>query len=153
MSLAKLIGDQKRGQMEAGSRQVKKATKDGWIFFKKQGKVIDLALIPKGVQRCSLKVFLPWTPLWLAILAWGLVSAYLCLYKGLNQANMNHRFAFGLWIVLDLSLIALGAGAFFTGFLVHIIGRDELKAIITPAVVVGFSCYSAAIAILLVDIG
>ena len=33
MSLAKLISDQKRGQMEAGSRQVKKVTKDGWIFF------------------------------------------------------------------------------------------------------------------------
>ena len=33
MSLAKLIGDQKRGQMEAGSRQMKKVTKDGWIFF------------------------------------------------------------------------------------------------------------------------
>jgi Ni/Fe-hydrogenase subunit HybB-like protein len=114
---------------------------------------MDAALIPKGVQRCSLKVFLPWTLLWLAILTWGLLSAFLCFYKGLNQTNMNHHFAFGLWIVFDLSLIALGAGAFFTGFLVHIIGRDELKAIINPAVVIGFICYSAAIAILLVDIG
>jgi len=114
---------------------------------------MDAALIPKGVQRCSLKVFLPWTLLWLAILTWGLLSAFLCFYKGLNQTNMNHYFAFGLWIVFDLSLIALGAGAFFTGFLVHIIGREELKAIINPAVVIGFICYSAAIAILAVDIG
>jgi molybdopterin-containing oxidoreductase family membrane subunit len=114
---------------------------------------MDLALIPKGVQRCSLKVFLPWTLLWLAVLTWGLLSAFLCFYKGLNQTNMNHYFAFGVWIVFDLSLIALGAGAFFTGFLVHIIGRDELKAIINPAVVIGFICYSAAIAILAVDIG
>jgi Ni/Fe-hydrogenase subunit HybB-like protein len=114
---------------------------------------MDEALIPKGVQRCSLKVFLPWTLLWLAILTWGLLSAFLCFYKGLNQTNMNHYFAFGLWIVFDLSLIALGAGAFFTGFLVHIIGREELKAIINPAVVIGFICYSAAIAILAVDIG
>ena len=34
---------------------------------------------------------------------------------GLNQTNMDNRFAFGLWIFLDLTVIALGAGAFFTG--------------------------------------
>lgn len=114
---------------------------------------MDLPLIPKGVERCSLKTFAPWMFLWLLIMAWGLVSAFLCLYKGLNQTNMNHYFAFGLWIVFDLSVIALGAGAFFTGFLTHIIGKDELKAIINPAVVIGFICYSAAIATLGIDIG
>jgi Ni/Fe-hydrogenase subunit HybB-like protein len=114
---------------------------------------MDLALIPNGVQRCSLKRFLPWMLLWSLVLAWGLVSAFLCFYKGLNQTNMNHYFAFGLWITFDLSLIALGAGAFFTGFLTHIIGKEDLKAIINPAVVVGFICYSAAIAMLGVDIG
>jgi len=121
---------------------------------------MDLALIPNGVQRCSLKVFVPWIFLWLVLMAWGLLSAFLCFYKGLNQTNMNHYFAFGLWIVFDLSLIALGAGAFFTGFLTHIIGEvfiypfvDDLKAIINAAVVIGFICYSAAIAMLGVDIG
>jgi molybdopterin-containing oxidoreductase family membrane subunit len=87
------------------------------------------------------------------VMAWGALSAFLCLYKGLNQTNMNHYFAFGLWIVFDLSLIALGAGAFFTGFLTHIIGKAELKAIVNAAVVIGFICYSAAIAMLGVDIG
>jgi molybdopterin-containing oxidoreductase family membrane subunit len=114
---------------------------------------MDLALIPNGVQRCSLKAFVPWIFLWLLIVAWGLLSAFLCLYKGLNQTNMNHYFAFGLWIVFDLSVIALGAGAFFTGFLTYIIGKEELKAIINPAVVIGFICYSAAIAMLGIDIG
>ncbi|MFB0532342.1 MAG: menaquinone reductase integral membrane subunit QrcD [Desulfatiglandales bacterium] len=114
---------------------------------------MDLALIPNGAQRCSLKRFLPWMLLWSLVVAWGLVSAFLCFYKGLNQTNMNHYFAFGLWITFDLSLIALGAGAFFTGFLIHIMGKDELKAIINPAVVIGFICYSAAIAMLAVDIG
>lgn len=114
---------------------------------------MDLALIPNGVQRCSLKVFLPWMLLWLVLLIWGLLSAFLVLFKGLNQTNMNHYFAFGLWIVFDLSVIALGAGAFFTGFLTYIIGKDELKAIINPAVVIGFICYSAAIAMLGIDIG
>jgi molybdopterin-containing oxidoreductase family membrane subunit len=114
---------------------------------------MDLALIPNGVQRCSLKVFLPWILFWLVLLTWGLLSAFLVLFKGLNQTNMNHYFAFGLWIVFDLSVIALGAGAFFTGFLTYIIGKGDLKAIINPAVVIGFICYSAAIAMLGVDIG
>lgn len=114
---------------------------------------MDLALIPNGVQRCSLKRFVPWMLFWSVVLAWGLVSAFLCFYKGLNQTNMNHYFAFGLWIVFDLSLIALGAGAFFTGFLTHVIGKEELEAIINAAVVIGFICYSAAIATLAVDVG
>jgi len=121
---------------------------------------MDLALIPNGVQRCSLKAFAPWILLWLVVLGWGLLSAFLCFYKGLNQTNMNHYFAFGLWIVFDLSLIALGAGAFFTGFLTHIIGEvfiypyvEDLKAIVNAAVVIGFICYSTAIAMLGVDIG
>ncbi len=59
----------------------------------------------------------------------------------------------GLWIFLDLGMIALGAGAFFTGFLVYILKREELKPILNTAVVVGFICYSGAVAILMVDVG
>jgi len=82
-----------------------------------------------------------------------LVSAFLCLYKGLNQTNMSNIFAFALWIVMDLAVIALGAGAFFTGFLTYILRRDELKSLINAAVIVGFLCYSGAMAMLGIDIG
>jgi len=43
---------------------------------------------------------------------------------------MDNRFAFGLWIFLDLTIIAWGAGAFFTGFLLYILRRKELKAVL-----------------------
>jgi molybdopterin-containing oxidoreductase family membrane subunit len=66
---------------------------------------------------------------------------------------MSNIFAFALWIVFDLAVIALGAGAFFTGFLTYIIGKDELKNIINAAVIIGFICYSGAIAMLGIDIG
>lgn len=66
---------------------------------------------------------------------------------------MDNRFAFGLWIFLDLAVIALGAGAFFTGFLLYILKRKELKAVINSAVVIGFICYSGAVAVLMVDVG
>ena len=66
---------------------------------------------------------------------------------------MDNRFAFGLWIYLDLTVIALGAGAFFTGFLLYILKKKELKAVINSAVVIGFICYSGAVGILMVDVG
>src|ERR1051326_672774 len=109
--------------------------------------------IGRGVERTSLPRFLLWLVPWAALLALGVYAAGLCLYNGLNQTNMDNRFAFGLWIFLDLGIIALGAGAFFTGFLVYILKRVELRPILNTAVVVGFICYSGAIAILMIDVG
>ena len=83
----------------------------------------------------------------------ALYCAGLCLVKGLNQTNMDNRFAFGLWIFLDLTVIALGAGAFFTGFLLYILKLHELRAVINSAVVIGLVCYSGAMAVLVVDVG
>lgn len=114
---------------------------------------MDSPLLPHGVKRCSPGVFFLWTLPWLALLAWGGLSAVLCLWKGLNQTNMSNIFAFALWIVFDLAVIALGAGAFFTGFLTYIVGRKELKNIINTAVIIGFICYSGAMAMLGIDIG
>jgi menaquinone reductase, integral membrane subunit len=87
------------------------------------------------------------------LLLWGVYAAALCLVEGLNQTNMDNRFAFGLWIYLDLTVIAFGAGAFFTGFLLYILKKHELKAVINSAVVLGVICYSGAIAVLMVDVG
>jgi len=114
---------------------------------------MDEALLPEGVKRCSAKAFFLWTLPWLGLLTWGLLAAFLVLLKGLNQTNMSNIFAFALWIVFDLAVIALGAGAFFTGFLTYIIGKKELRDIINAAVIIGFICYSGAIAMLAIDIG
>ena len=109
--------------------------------------------IARGEERASLRQFLFWLAPWVVVLALGVYAAGLCLYYGLNQTNMDNRFAFGLWIFLDLGIIALGAGAFFTGFLVYILKRSELRPILNTAVVVGFICYSGAVAILMIDVG
>ena len=109
--------------------------------------------IARDEERTSLSHFLLWLAPWAALLAVGVYAAGLCLYHGLNQTNMDNRFAFGLWIFLDLGIIALGAGAFFTGFLVYILKQAVLKPILNTAVVVGFICYSGAVAILMIDVG
>jgi len=113
----------------------------------------DKELISRGLKRCSTPRFVLWMLPWVALLIFGLYAAGLCLVKGLNQTNMDNRFAFGLWIFLDLTVIALGAGAFFTGFLVYILKLRELRAVINSAVVIGLVCYSGAVAVLMVDVG
>ncbi len=114
---------------------------------------MDDTLIGRGLKRTPLPRFLLWLAPWAGLLAFGLYATYLCFAHGLNQTNMDNRFAFGLWIYLDLTVIALGAGAFFTGFLLYILKRTELKAVINSAVVIGFICYSGAVGILMVDVG
>ena len=114
---------------------------------------MDKEFIARGVRRCSGGKFLLWIAPWVLLLLFGLYSAALCLIKGLNQTNMDNRFAFGLWIYLDLTVIALGAGAFFTGFLLYILKIKELRAVINSAVVIGLVCYSGAVCILAVDVG
>lgn len=114
---------------------------------------MDTALIPKGVKRC------PWWQFALglgpvgALLLWGVVAMLLCWFKGLNQTNMNDAYGFATWIWADLTVIALGGGAFFTGFLRYIVGKDELKNIVNYAVLIGFVCYSSALLILAIDVG
>ena len=89
---------------------------------------MDKEFIARGVRRCSTAA-LPAVDLpWVALLLFGLYRAGLCLVKGLNQTNMDNRFAFGLWIFLDLTVIALGAGAFFTGFLLYILKLKRAAA-------------------------
>jgi menaquinone reductase, integral membrane subunit len=114
---------------------------------------MDSALIPEGAKRCSATKFFFWTLPWLILLAWGVVCGLICFVLGLNQTNMSNIFVFALWIVFDLSVIALGAGAFFTGFLTYIIGKKELKDILNAAVIIGFICYSGAMGMLGIDIG
>lgn len=114
---------------------------------------MDQGLQPEGVKRIPLKKFILWTLPWLALMAWGGISTILCLVLGLNQTNMSNVFAFALWIVFDLSVIALGAGAFFTGFLNYILGKRELKDIINTAVIIGFICYSSAGPMIMIDLG
>lgn len=114
---------------------------------------IDSALFPKGVRRCPLWQFVLFLSVVGGVLLWGVVGMLLCWIKGLNQTNMNDYYGFALWIWADLAVIAVGGGAFFSGFLKYIIGKDELKNIINYAVLIGFICYSSALLILAIDIG
>ena len=114
---------------------------------------MDSALIPKGLKRCPFPQFIMGLGPIVLLLLWGVYAMLLIWLKGLNQTNMNDYYGFALWIWADLAVIALGGGAFFSGFLKYIVGKDELKYIINFAVIIGFICYSSALLILAIDIG
>ncbi len=115
--------------------------------------MIDKALFPEGLPRCSFWQFLAWLGFIGLFLAWGAYAIFFILGFGLGVTALDDYFGFGLWITFDLAVIALGAGAFFTGLLRYILNIDELKNIINLAVIVGFICYSGAMIILGLDVG
>jgi len=115
--------------------------------------MIDREWLPEGVERCSFGKFAVWLAIIGVVFAWGLYATYRIFANGLIETNLDNYFGFGLWITFDLAVIALGAGAFFSGFLKYIVGIEELKNIINLAVIVGFICYSGTMLILTLDIG
>jgi molybdopterin-containing oxidoreductase family membrane subunit len=98
-----------------------------------------------------------------ALLAWlgflglciliGLVSAFEVFRNGLYITNMSDSVPWGLWITIDLSAIALGAGAFTLSAVVYLFGLKRFKPIIPLAVFVGFIGYTCALLTLIMDIG
>ncbi|GAB6124930.1 menaquinone reductase integral membrane subunit QrcD [Humidesulfovibrio idahonensis] len=114
---------------------------------------MDRALFPDGVERCSFGKFALWMAFITAFFLFGLYAMIVIFAKGIVVTGLDNYFGFGLWITFDLAVIALGAGAFFTGFLKYILKIDQLKNIINLTVIVGFICYSGAMLVLTMDIG
>ena len=95
--------------------------------------------------------------IFLAVLAVNIVLfiifAVQILFWGLGYTDMNNIFAMGVWIIGDLGLVALGGGAFFTGFLLYIFRVDKLEPLINSTVLIGFMCYLFTFVFLVFDIG
>jgi Ni/Fe-hydrogenase subunit HybB-like protein len=104
-------------------------------------------------------------PIWLnpGMIAWlsfvalcliiGLVAASQVFLHGLVITNMSDTVPWGLWITIDLSSIALGAGAFTLSAVVYIFGLKHFQSIVRLAVYVGFIGYTSALLTLVMDIG
>ncbi|NTU55201.1 MAG: polysulfide reductase NrfD [Anaerolineales bacterium] len=107
----------------------------------------------KPFQLPFSRTFLLWMGLLVVLLAVGLYSAIRVLVEGLDITNLSDSVPWGLWITIDLSAIALGAGAFTLSAIVYIFGIKRLQPIIRLAVLVGFAGYTSAMLTLLMDIG
>jgi len=114
---------------------------------------IDADMFPEGTTRCSFTQFSMWMAFLTVILVIGFYAMFLVFRYGIGVTHLDDYFGFGLWITFDLAVIALGAGAFFTGLLRYILNIDPLKNIINLAVIFGFICYTGAMLVLVLDIG
>ncbi len=88
-----------------------------------------------------------------ALAALFVIFAVQILFWGLGYTDMNNIFAMGIWIIGDLGLVALGGGAFFTGFFLYIFRVDKLEPLINSTVLLGFMCYLFTFVLLVFDIG
>jgi Ni/Fe-hydrogenase subunit HybB-like protein len=96
-------------------------------------------------------------PTWLAVLGVitlaGLVGGIIVFAKGLVVTNLSDLVPWGLWITVDLSAIALSAGAFMFSAAVYLLGIERLRPVARTAVFVGMIGYSMAILTLMLDLG
>ena len=83
----------------------------------------------------------------------GVYGMFQTLWFGLSVTNLTDQVPWGLWITLDLSAIALGAGAFTFSAVVYLFRLKRFEPVARVAVFVGFLGYSSAMLALAMDIG
>lgn len=97
------------------------------------------------------------TPGTWALLAVTLLGTCFGVYRllfGLQAStNLNQQYPWGIWIVIDVSFIALAAGGFTTAALVHIFHRHHYHSIARPALTAALLGYTFACVALFADLG
>ena len=106
------------------------------------------------MKRLLQKFLFPtWLILLLVFLASGVGAAFIIFTRGLIVTNLSDMVPWGLWITIDLSSVALGAGAFLLSAAVYLLGIKRLEPVARTAVFIGFIGYTMACMTLLLDIG
>jgi Ni/Fe-hydrogenase subunit HybB-like protein len=103
--------------------------------------------------RLSLQPLQLWLGALALIMASGVVAALLVFWKGLVITNLSDLVPWGLWITIDLSSIALSAGAFTLCAAVYLLGLKQFQPVARTATYIGVIGYSMAMMCLLLDIG
>lgn len=104
-------------------------------------------------SRVARKPLLIWLGILSLLFAFGVVCMIVVLARGLQVTNLSDQVPWGLWITLDLSSIALGAGAFTFSAAVYLFRIKNLEVLARPAVFIGFLGYTSAMLSLAMDIG
>ena len=104
-------------------------------------------------SRIPFSAFQVWLVILATLIVIGLVAGFKVLTQGLILTNLNDLVPWGLWITIDLSSIALSAGAFLLCAAVYLLGLKQFQPVARTATFVGLIGYSMAVMCLMLDIG
>ena len=104
-------------------------------------------------RRFRPTLFQGWMLFLVLLMLVGAAGGIIILTQGLELTNLTDLVPWGLWIAIDLSAIALGAGAFMLSAAVYLLKLKQFQPVARTAVFIGLICYSVAMMMLLMDIG
>jgi Ni/Fe-hydrogenase subunit HybB-like protein len=108
------------------------------------------------IKRIKPPKLTPWT-IWVTVLsiflAAGGTAGIMVLWKGLSLTNLTDLVPWGLWITIDLSCIAVSAGAFSLCVVVYLLKLKQFQPVARTATFIGLLGYSMAVMTLMLDIG
>ena len=92
---------------------------------------------------------------WLLLLAavGGVCGVYRFLFGLEASTNLSQQYPWGIWIIGDVSLIALAAGGFTTAAIVHVFHRRLYHSLVRPALITALLGYTGACVLLAADLG
>jgi Ni/Fe-hydrogenase subunit HybB-like protein len=107
------------------------------------------------LKRPALRLtrFQVWVFALTTVIVAGLVAGAIVFTRGLVVTNLTDLVPWGLWITIDLSSIAMSAGAFMLCAAVYLLGLKQFQPLARTATFVGLLGYSMAVLCLLLDIG
>jgi Ni/Fe-hydrogenase subunit HybB-like protein len=105
------------------------------------------------IKRLTIQPLHIWIGFLLLVLAAGATAYGIVLVKGLGVTNLSDVVPWGLWITIDLSAIALSAGAFTLCAVVYLVGLKQYEPVARTATFIGLIGYTMAMFTLLLDIG
>lgn len=94
-----------------------------------------------------------WAAALLGVMAAGVAAGLIVFTRGLVVTNLTDLVPWGLWITIDLSSIAMSAGAFLLCAAVYLLGLKRFQPVARTATFIGLIGYSMAVLTLLLDIG
>ena len=94
-----------------------------------------------------------WAAMLSIFMAAGATCGVMVLWKGLSLTNLTDLVPWGLWITIDLSSIAVSAGAFSLCAVVYLLRMKRFQPVARTATFIGLIGYSMATMTLMLDIG
>ncbi|HUV27662.1 MAG: NrfD/PsrC family molybdoenzyme membrane anchor subunit [Anaerolineales bacterium] len=105
------------------------------------------------IKRFTIQPVHLWIGFLLIVLGAGAAAYGTVMVKGLSVTNLTDLVPWGLWITIDLSAIALSAGAFTLCAVVYLLGLKQYEPVARTATFIGLIGYTMALLTLLLDIG